>query len=174
MIVNYGFGDSRYGVCFVATDLQGAICYLGFSNDLAYLQNRMPFAEEFRRIDVQELVNSIFDDGSAQSEVSVPLRLIGTDFQIRVWNALLEVPCGERLSYSALAARIGMPKAVRATATAVARNPVSYIVPCHRVVRRDGTLGNYHWGVSVKRAILEDEYERAQCDAKSPHDLESR
>jgi AraC family transcriptional regulator of adaptative response/methylated-DNA-[protein]-cysteine methyltransferase len=82
------------------------------------------------------------------------LHLIGAPFQIKVWEALLQVPSGHVTTYSDIAAAIGHPSAVRAVGTAVGRNPVSWIIPCHRALRKAGGLGGYHWGLGVKRAML--------------------
>ncbi|MEC9432693.1 MAG: bifunctional helix-turn-helix domain-containing protein/methylated-DNA--[protein]-cysteine S-methyltransferase [Pseudomonadota bacterium] len=82
------------------------------------------------------------------------LQLIGAPFQIKVWEALLAIPSGHVTTYSDIARAIGAPKAVRAVGTAVGRNPVSLLIPCHRALRKSGALGGYHWGLGVKRAIL--------------------
>ncbi|MEM9431056.1 MAG: bifunctional helix-turn-helix domain-containing protein/methylated-DNA--[protein]-cysteine S-methyltransferase [Pseudomonadota bacterium] len=82
------------------------------------------------------------------------LHLIGAPFQIKVWEALLQVPTGHVTTYSTIAAAIGHPKAVRAVGTAVGRNPISWLIPCHRALRKSGALGGYHWGLPVKRAML--------------------
>lgn len=87
----------------------------------------------------------------------VPLCLSGTSFQLQVWRALASLPQGTTISYQELAARMGRPRAVRAVATAVGQNPVAILLPCHRVVRADGSLGGYHWGLERKRALLEGE-----------------
>lgn len=91
------------------------------------------------------------------------LLLIGAPFQIKVWEALLRVPTGHVTTYSALARAIGKPAAIRATGTAVGRNPVSFLIPCHRALRTSGALGGYHWGLGVKRALLA--WESARADA---------
>jgi AraC family transcriptional regulator of adaptative response/methylated-DNA-[protein]-cysteine methyltransferase len=85
-----------------------------------------------------------------------PLRVIfiGTDFEIRVWETLLRIPMGKYASYSGIAAHLGKPSAARAVGTAVGKNPVSFVVPCHRVVGKSGGLCGYHWGLTRKRAIL--------------------
>jgi AraC family transcriptional regulator of adaptative response/methylated-DNA-[protein]-cysteine methyltransferase len=80
--------------------------------------------------------------------------LIGTDFEIRVWETLLSVPFGSATTYSAVAERIGKPAASRAVGAAVGRNPISFVVPCHRVLGKGGSLTGYHWGLTRKRAIL--------------------
>ncbi|KGB82332.1 MAG: 6-O-methylguanine DNA methyltransferase [Confluentimicrobium sp.] len=91
------------------------------------------------------------------------LHLIGAPFQIKVWEALLTVPSGQVTTYSEIAQAIGHPKAVRAVGTAVGRNPISFLIPCHRALRKSGGLGGYHWGLPVKRAILA--WEAARADA---------
>ncbi|GIV67749.1 MAG: hypothetical protein KatS3mg048_0611 [Caldilinea sp.] len=92
-----------------------------------------------------------------QRGLSLPLDMQGTAFQRRVWAALREIPAGETISYTALAARIGAPSAVRAVAAACAANRLAVAIPCHRVVRKDGALGGYRWGVERKRRLLEQE-----------------
>jgi len=92
-----------------------------------------------------------------------PLFLIGAPFQIKVWAALLRIPSGQVTTYSDIARVIGHPKAVRAVGTAVGRNPISWLIPCHRALRKGGGLGGYHWGLPVKRALLA--YEGARSDA---------
>lgn len=87
---------------------------------------------------------------------SDPLKvvLIGTDFEVRVWDALLRLPPGQAITYSDLASHVCSPRAARAVGTAVGRNPLSFVVPCHRVLRKDGGLGGYHWGITRKQAII--------------------
>ncbi len=87
---------------------------------------------------------------------SDPLKvvLIGTDFEVRVWDALLRLPMGQAITYSDLASHVCSPRAARAVGSAVGRNPISFVVPCHRVLRKDGGLGGYHWGVTRKQAII--------------------
>ena len=93
------------------------------------------------------------------------LHLIGAPFQIKVWEALLAIPSGQVTTYSEIARAIGHPKAVRAVGTAVGRNPVSWLIPCHRALRKSGGLGGYHWGLPVKRALLAWEAARAEGSA---------
>lgn len=90
----------------------------------------------------------------SEIEHPVVVRLEGTPFQLEVWEALMDVPCGSVITYSGLASRIGRPRAVRAVASACAANRVGVIVPCHRVVRADGSLGGYRWGEDLKRQII--------------------
>ena len=80
--------------------------------------------------------------------------LIGTDFEIRVWQTLLRIPLAHAVTYSDIAQHLGAPKASRAVGSAVGRNPISFVVPCHRVLRKGGGLGGYHWGITRKQAII--------------------
>lgn len=89
--------------------------------------------------------------------VKVPLDMRGTPFQQRVWKALVRVPWGKTFTYSELAEKVGSPKAVRAVASACANNPVTFVVPCHRILRKGGGLGGYYWGLEMKRQLLERE-----------------
>ncbi|MCA9967241.1 MAG: methylated-DNA--[protein]-cysteine S-methyltransferase, partial [Anaerolineales bacterium] len=82
------------------------------------------------------------------------LQLQGTNFQVRVWEALLRIPAGQVASYDLVAEMMGEKTAVRAVASAVARNPIGYLIPCHRVIRKTGAFGQYHWGETRKKAIL--------------------
>ncbi len=93
------------------------------------------------------------------------LHLIGAPFQIKVWEALLSIPSGQVTTYSEIAQHIGSPRAVRAVGTAVGRNPVSWLIPCHRALRKSGGLGGYHWGLPVKRAMLAWEAARREAGA---------
>ena len=101
-------------------------------------------------------------EGQEQSG-ETELHLIGAPFQIKVWEALLQVPSGHVTTYSEIAGAIGHPKAVRAVGTAVGRNPVSWLIPCHRALRKSGALGGYHWGLPVKRALLAWESAREEA-----------
>ena len=88
---------------------------------------------------------------------SLSLHVKGTNFQLKVWRALLEIPPGDVTTYGAIASKLGDPKASRAVGTAVGSNPVSYLIPCHRVIRASGELGGYAWGVDRKKAMLRRE-----------------
>ena len=92
-----------------------------------------------------------------QPELDLPLDLRATAFQIAVWQQLLKIPSGQTRTYSQIAAAIGKPKATRAVANACASNPAALAIPCHRVVRKDGALGGYRWGIERKRALLQRE-----------------
>ncbi len=101
-------------------------------------------------------------DAAFAQKGNAALHLIGAPLQIKVWEALLRIPSGHVSTYSELAQAVGHPKAVRAVGTAVGRNPVSWLIPCHRALRKSGALGGYHWGVPVKRAMLAFEAARSE------------
>jgi len=107
-------------------------------------------------------------DAGRRDRFELPLALAGTVFQRRVWQALLEVPCGTTISYAELARRVGAPRGVRAVGAAVGRNPVSVIVPCHRVVGSDGSLTGYAGGLERKRALLARERAPVVAEAALP------
>jgi AraC family transcriptional regulator of adaptative response/methylated-DNA-[protein]-cysteine methyltransferase len=95
-----------------------------------------------------------------ETGLDLPLDLRGTPFQRRVWQALRTIPLGETASYAEIARRIGAPKSARAVAAACRANPVAIVIPCHRVVRQDGSLAGYRWGITRKRALLAREARR--------------
>ena len=103
----------------------------------------------------------VFDPQRWRPDQPLDVVLIGTDFEVRVWRTLLGIPFGRATTYSDVAERIGRPGAARAVGAAVGRNPISFVVPCHRVVGRSGALTGYHWGLTRKRAILGWEAARA-------------
>ena len=162
--IDYAFAGSPFGEVLVAATAEG-ICALFFSDNraetLAELRMRFPdgvFTE--RMIPALSNALSVFEDGGAKT-ANVKLHLNGTPFQMEVWRALMEIPRGRLVTYSDIAKRVGRPRACRAVGSAIGANPVSVIVPCHRVVRSDGTLGNYHWGINRKKSLIESELERA-------------
>jgi len=103
---------------------------------------------------VAPLAARIFDPARWNAEAPVKVVLIGTDFEVKVWETLLEIPVGKATTYQTVAEHIGKPTASRAVGAAVGKNPISFVVPCHRVVGSTGALTGYHWGVPRKRAIL--------------------
>jgi AraC family transcriptional regulator of adaptative response/methylated-DNA-[protein]-cysteine methyltransferase len=159
----WGWFETPFGPAVVMGTHRG-ICGMGFAADMGEaaafedLQRRWPladFVEDAARLHpwVQ----------AALGGQAAPLALMGAPFQIKVWEALLRIPSGHVTSYGEIAAAIGHPKAVRAVGTAVGRNPISLLIPCHRALRKSGGLGGYHWGLPVKRAILA--WESARADA---------
>ena len=160
----YGFYDSEFGQMIIAqTDI--GICWLGFmvedgakGDGLALLHERFPNVEFMRSDTVgKSLGEMIVNAWRADMPSSVTLDLRGTDFQKQVWNALLDIDKGSTSSYGEIAEAIERPKSHRAVGTAVGQNPVSLIVPCHRVIQKNGVIGNYLWGTDIKRQILKEE-----------------
>jgi AraC family transcriptional regulator of adaptative response/methylated-DNA-[protein]-cysteine methyltransferase len=149
-----GSGDTPFGRAFLARSLRG-IVELGFPGNrpeaelLAELNATWPAARIVRDPHAGAVLDSIF-----RGDGEHVLHLRGTNFQQQVWRALLAVPPGETTDYGQLAAAVGRPGASRAVGNAVGANPVAWLIPCHRVLRRNGTLGGYRWGPDRKRAIL--------------------
>ena len=157
--LNYGFGSNRFGRVLVAWSERG-ICALLPGEDEVTLAQRFPRAKLVAAPlhAWAERALRCMDEGNA---LDVPLDLHGTAFQQQVWRALREVPAGQTVTYAGLAARLQAPTAARAVARACASNPLAVLVPCHRVVRSDGGLGGYRWGVQRKQQLLDAE-RRAQ------------
>jgi AraC family transcriptional regulator of adaptative response/methylated-DNA-[protein]-cysteine methyltransferase len=151
--IRYGMHPTALGTAFVGLTDRG-ICHLRFADGavdpLEELRAEWPAAN---LIEDQAAARARLDT-LADARAPIRLWLKGTNFQIKVWEALLRVPEGELVSYSHLAHTAGMPKAVRAVASAVAANPVAWLVPCHRVIRSSGVLGQYRWGSERKAALI--------------------
>lgn len=146
--VEYWTQSSPVGDLVVART-SGKVCYLGLNASKVNALNDLHF--RFPQAKFSPIAHTL--DLSTVDHVAMS----GTDFQLLVWQELTHIKRGERITYSELAARIGKPTATRAVASAVGANPISLIVPCHRVVRSDGSLGGYYWGMEIKRKILHDE-----------------
>ncbi len=158
LTIRYGFHSSPFGECFIAHTDKG-ICsleFIGKSDSDAAVAGLKKQWKNAQIVEDQksskEFIDKLFGGRSRKSRPSVYVK--GTNFQIKVWEALLKIPQGAVVSYEALAASIGKPKAVRAVANAVAHNPVAFLIPCHRVIRKTGAIGGYHWGSAKKTAIL--------------------
>ncbi|BDW85028.1 bifunctional helix-turn-helix domain-containing protein/methylated-DNA--[protein]-cysteine S-methyltransferase [Roseicyclus marinus] len=162
LTIRQGWFDSPFGPALVMGTDRG-ICGLGFAAEtgpeatLADLQGRWP---EARFIEDPETLSPMVTTAFGGTGGQTRLHLIGAPFQIKVWEALLQVPTGHVTTYSEIALATGHPRAVRAVGTAVGRNPISWLIPCHRALRKSGELGGYHWGLPVKRAMLAHEAAR--------------
>lgn len=160
LTVNYGFHPCPFGITLVmATDrgLAGmAFCDPGGEQDaLDDMCSRWPRADYVHDpAATLPFAEKAFDPARWSSSEPLRVVLIGTDFQIRVWEALLDIPLGAAMSYASIARKIGKPSAPRAVGAAVGRNPISFVVPCHRALGSSGALTGYHWGVTRKRAML--------------------
>ncbi len=166
-MVMYATGNSTLGRLLVAATDHG-ICSVDVGEDdeelVAALSREYPKAKIVRSEKVRRLVSGVNSHLRGQ-RVRLPLDIRGTDFQLRVWTALQRIPLGETRSYSEVAEMIGEPAATRAVANACGSNPVPLIIPCHRVIRKDGSLGGYGLGIPRKRALLSKE--RSICGSRS-------
>ena len=160
LVIRYGFHPSPFGRALVMATDRG-LAGLAFADDgedaaaLADMTRRWPRADFIEDASATAaMARRIFDPRQWQPETPLRVVLIGSDFEIRVWETLLKIPFGRATTYSDIASRIDRPSAARAVGTAVGRNPVSFVVPCHRVLGRSGSLTGYHWGLTRKRAIL--------------------
>ena len=162
VVIRFAVGQCGLGAILVAASARG-VCAILLGDDpdalVRDLQNRFPLAELVGGdAGFEQLVAQVVGFVEApQRGLALPLDLRGTAFQHRVWLALREIPAGSTTTYSEIAERIGAPRAVRAVAGACAANPLAVAIPCHRVVRLDGGLAGYRWGVERKRALLERE-----------------
>jgi AraC family transcriptional regulator of adaptative response/methylated-DNA-[protein]-cysteine methyltransferase len=162
LTISAGFHESPFGDALVATTDRG-VCGLSFHDGnrreaLRDLAARWPNAtiEERPRVTapVASRIFSALDVRDPDSLVPLGLLVHGTNFQVKVWRALLQIPVGSVATYEDIATAIGAPSAVRAVGTAIGRNPVAFLIPCHRVIRTTGALGGYRWGLPRKRAML--------------------
>ena len=161
--IRYGWYQSPFGEA-LAMGTERGLCGLAFTSEVGReaamqdLRARWPEAAYAEASDaIAPWVEAAF---SGRGEAA--LHMIGPPFGIKVWEALLAIPSGHVTTYSEIARAIGHPRAVRAVGTAVGRNPVSLLIPCHRALRKSGALGGYHWGLPVKRAMLARESAQAE------------
>ncbi len=154
--IDYSFIKTKFGTTLVASTEDG-ICAVLFADNqteaLQDLQSRWPHAT-FKKtsLPIHLQIQKYFNTKLPLSKIN--FHLIGTDFQIKVWNALLTIPKGKTSTYTHIAKLIKSPQSVRAVGTAVGKNPIGYIIPCHRVLTSTGKIGGYRWGVERKRAML--------------------
>ena len=158
-LISYAIGDSSLGRLMVATTEHGVCSVKVGRNDdelVRALHREFPKAQMARGNKADTFLEALNEHLSGQ-KVKLPVDVRGTEFQLRVWSALRYIPLGETRSYSEVAEMIGEPRAVRAVANACASNPVPLIIPCHRVIRKDGSLGGYGLGIGRKRILLSTE-----------------
>ena len=160
LTINFGFHPSPFGSALVMATERG-LAGLAFADpgkerealaDMKGRWRRATYVEDSAR--TTAIAKRIFDPAQWQREQPLRVVLIGTDFEVRVWDTLLKIPMGKLVTYSDIAGKICAPKAARAVGAAVGKNPVSFVVPCHRVVGKSGELTGYHWGLTRKRAML--------------------
>jgi AraC family transcriptional regulator, regulatory protein of adaptative response / methylated-DNA-[protein]-cysteine methyltransferase len=160
LTMHFGYHPSPFGEAVLIATGRG-LAGLGFVDDgdraaaLADMRRRWPKAEYIEdAATTAPLARRIFDPLTWSADQPLRVVLIGTDFEVRVWQTLLRIPLGKATTYSDIACRLGKPSASRAVGAAVGKNPVSFVVPCHRVLGRSGALTGYHWGLTRKQAIL--------------------
>lgn len=157
LTINYDFAESPFGGLIVASTTKG-ICYMAFDDDGQQALNRLilkfPNATFHNEPDqLQQNALSIFQsDWKRLPEIKLHLR--GTEFQLKVWEALLKIPMGKLSTYGTIASDISSPTAFRAVGTAIGSNPIAFLIPCHRVIQSTGGLGGYMWGITRKTAML--------------------
>ena len=158
--IAYGFHDSIFGRALVMATARG-LCGLAFADDgneraaLDDMTRRWPDAiYTENKTATSPYAARAFDQDLWKADQPLRVVLIGTDFEVRVWEGLLTIPLGKLNTYSGLATQIGKDKASRAVGAAVGKNPISFVVPCHRVIGKSGALTGYHWGLTRKRAML--------------------
>ena len=160
LTIRYGFHPSPFGQALVMATSRG-LAGLAFADAgeeaaaLADMRSRWRYAEYVEdAVATAPLAQRVFDAKLWRKDRPLRVILIGTDFEVRVWETLLRIPMGRAATYSDIAAKVCTPKAARAVGAAVGRNPLSFVVPCHRVVGKNGDLTGYHWGLTRKRAML--------------------
>lgn len=155
----FGFAETPFGQSIIAENPRG-ICYLAFvdqnTTTSTYELQQCWSHSKIQQSDriAANWVDRIFRHQSAHQKSKIDVYAIGTRFQVRVWNALLNIPPKSLTTYGRLASAIGQPNAARAVGSAVGKNPISYLIPCHRVVRETGAIGGYRWGLLRKRIII--------------------
>jgi len=156
----YGCHPSPFGLCLLAATRRG-ICYLEFVSEgqkrpaIDGIQKRWPRARvQQNQGRTRELIQRIFNFSMENGAAPLHLYVKGTNFQIKVWEALLTIPLGKAVTYEDVARHIGMPRAARAVGNAVGQNPIPFLIPCHRVIRKMGAFGNYAGGRERKKAMM--------------------
>jgi AraC family transcriptional regulator of adaptative response/methylated-DNA-[protein]-cysteine methyltransferase len=156
----YGFHPTPFGECLLATTPRG-VCHLAFVQPVTRREALERLRKEWPMADLvpdqhatRGAVAKAFPPPGSAAVPSLSLHVKGTNFQLRVWRALLEIPVGRVTTYGAIATALGDANAARAVGSAVGSNPVSYLIPCHRVIRASGELGGYAWGPDRKRVML--------------------
>jgi len=156
--VVYGFHPSPFGECFVAL-FEESICAFHFIGRKNRQQILSSFQKKWKpaKIYQDQECTKRYVQKAFQNKKKMSLLLRGTTFQQKVWKTLLKIPRGTTVTYEAIAKKIKHPAATRAVANAIGANPIGYLIPCHRVIRKDGGLGGYRWGIQKKNAMLASE-----------------
>ena len=168
----YGFSQSPFGNVLIMSTALG-ICGLAFSDKIGNaramqdMTQRWPYTKfTHDKNHATNLSARVFDFSGR-----INLHIIGSPFQIKVWRALLQIKAGQVVTYSDVATEIDQPSSVRAVGTAIGRNPISFLIPCHRVIQKSGGLGGYHWGLSIKEYLLAYENKKPKMFENKCHPL---
>jgi len=158
IVISHGFYPSPFGECHIASTGKG-ICWLAFTEPVSREESIAQLIREWPNAQIQEdqgehqsLVASLFDANAARQALFLHVK--GSNFQLKVWEALLKIPDGTCCRYQDIAQQIERPRAARAVGTAIGQNPISWLIPCHRVIRGTGVVGHYRWGSVRKQSIL--------------------
>ncbi len=156
--INYSFAETPFGQILIASTSKG-ICHMSFADDESDSLNKL--GQQFTHAAFKQITDTlqqqalyIFTHQDWRQLNKIKLHLKGTPFQLKVWETLLKIPVGGLSTYGAVARHIHEPNASRAVGTAIGRNPVAFLIPCHRVIQSSGVLGNYHWGAVRKASII--------------------
>jgi AraC family transcriptional regulator of adaptative response/methylated-DNA-[protein]-cysteine methyltransferase len=160
LTISYGFHPCPFGTALVMTTSRG-LCGLGMADPgkeapaLRDMKSRWPKAAFVQdQSATAPTAERIFDPKLWRKDRPLRVIMIGTDFEVRVWDKLLKIPMGQAATYSGLAEKVGSPRGARAVGLAVGKNPICFVVPCHRVIGKSGDITGYHWGLTRKRAML--------------------
>ena len=165
LLIRYTFAQTLFGSVLMAATNKG-ICHIAFISDklpaLQYLQAQFPNATYLEEIDSLQSAALSTLQSMPEQLPAIKLHLKGTDFQLKVWESLLKIPLGSVTTYRAIAEQVGNENASRAVGSAIGKNPIAFLIPCHRVIQTSGNLGGYMWGLTRKSTILG--WESAQCE----------
>ncbi len=168
--IRYGLHDTMFGKALIATTIRG-ICNLYFFDTIDEQTARQKLRSAWKNAEIirdeqatQSLCDLIFNSESLSKQKSLTVLVKGTNFQIQVWRALLQLPFGAIATYQTIAQMVDRPTAARAVGNAIGKNPIGYLIPCHRVIRESGELGSFGWGVDRKTVMLGWEASREMCD----------
>lgn len=169
--IDYGFHDTRFGECLIGVTARG-VCWLSFTGsgqegDVALAEMKASwYNSTFHQNQALtgKMVGRVFDPGKGEK---FHVFVKGTNFQVKVWEALLRVPAGHLTTYQEIASAVSHPKAQQAVGSAVGSNKIAYLIPCHRVIRKDGILGEYRWNAARKKSMIG--WEMARSDSPNNH-----
>lgn len=163
--IYYQIYTISYGNIIIASTDRG-ICYIGFHNTLeeGYVELQKRLYKGIELIcETKDIHIQAIDAIQGQNQSPSIFHIKGTEFQLQVWRALLSIPFGNTSNYAAIAKLISHPKSFRAVGTAIGKNPIAILIPCHRIITKEGKMGNYHWGIHIKTALLKEEQEKREA-----------